>query len=137
MCKARHVWKPFACAEIPRIAWKDTGRPVISLCFSPRKSVHSIGRVISCSKATCANSAARRLIVSSETPHCSATFAASCSGDIYVSAILWKTVVCVIPAWRIDPFKSGFTPFLSKATFFPEFKSITSGLLSLSRRNNP
>ena len=35
----RQVWKPFECAEMPRMACMDTGRPTILSCFSPRQSV--------------------------------------------------------------------------------------------------
>ena len=37
-CSARHVWKPFECAEMPRIAYIATGRPTTLSC-RPQTSV--------------------------------------------------------------------------------------------------
>ena len=34
-CSARQVWKPLECAEMPRIAWNATGRPMTSSCARP------------------------------------------------------------------------------------------------------
>ena len=38
-CSARQVWKPLLCAEMPRIAYIATGRPVTLSCSRPHTSV--------------------------------------------------------------------------------------------------
>ena len=48
---ARMVWKPLLCAARPRMAWKDTGLPVIWSCSLPQVSVHEIGSSIFSSRA--------------------------------------------------------------------------------------
>ena len=40
-CSARQVWKPFECAEMPRIAYIATGRPTTLSCVRPHMSVHA------------------------------------------------------------------------------------------------
>ena len=69
MCRARQVWKPLAWAEMPRMEWKETGRPTNLSCLWPRKSVQSCLISMAWLKATSASSAAIRLMRSAEMPH--------------------------------------------------------------------
>ena len=71
---ARQLWKPFECAEMPRIACIATGRPTKRSWRRPVQSVHGVSTVIVSLKATCAISRARRSIVSAGTPVSAATF---------------------------------------------------------------
>ena len=43
---ARQVWKPLACAEIPRMACMLTGRPVMVSCRRPQASVQGTASAI-------------------------------------------------------------------------------------------
>ena len=70
-CTARQVWKPLECAEMPRIACMDTGRPVKLECVRPAQSVHSQATSMASSNAVWAISSARRSIVAAGTPHTS------------------------------------------------------------------
>ena len=70
---ARAVWKPFACAEMPRMACTLTGRPIMCGWRRPAPSVHGTSSTISSSNAVCASSAAIRRMVDAEIPVCPAT----------------------------------------------------------------
>ena len=70
--RARIAWKPFECAASPRIAWNETGLPVIDSCSRPQASVQAIGSSIFSSRAVIPISWARRRIVCASIPVISA-----------------------------------------------------------------
>ena len=72
-CRARQVWKPLACAEMPRMACMLTGRPIVCECRRPQTSVQGTSTAIACSNAVCASSAAIRRMVAAGMPVLRAT----------------------------------------------------------------
>ena len=94
----RQVWKPFACAEMPRIACIATGRPVIVACSRPQASVQGWCNVIACSNATSASSRASRRIVSASTPQVVATASGAYWADMKRSANSWNAGTAARPS---------------------------------------
>jgi hypothetical protein len=93
MQRPGQVWKPLECAEMPRMAWKATGRPTIrSRAAVPAMSVQGRSSVISCSKATWASSAAMRRMVAAGMPQAGARPPqAQMPGRDRWSVISWNT----------------------------------------------
>jgi hypothetical protein len=88
MCSARAVWKPLEWAEMPRMAWKETGRPTKLWWRSPFMSVQGWSISIASSKATRPISAASPRIVSAGTPVSAATASGAYFVEIFVGQML-------------------------------------------------
>ena len=70
-------------SHVAKAISEEAGLPFIDVCFSPRKSVHSIGSSKSSSNATFAISFASARIFCAEIPQTLATFSGSYSDAIY------------------------------------------------------
>ena len=138
MCSARQVWKPLEWAEMPRMAWKLTGRPMKVSWRSPRKSVQGWSISMAWLKATSTSSAASRLIVAAAMPQRPATASGLYSGSRYFCAISSNTGVDrPPPGVGKSPFSAGFSPGLSNGCARLVARSQTSALPSPSRTNRP
>ena len=107
--------KPFECAEIPRMEWKETGRPVIDLA-SHRGNIHSRGSLERLLDGH-ACSAAMARTRSAETPQRSAT-----ASGAYSSA---------------GNVRRGVSPHMSDAVFLVGGRKRRLHALSVKGRGSP
>ncbi len=92
--KARIDWKPFEWAAKPRIAWKETGLPVMVSWSLPHVSVQAIGNSIFSSRAVMPISWANVLIVSAGMPVTSAAhsgvYSSTRSFNNWKAGLTWR-----------------------------------------------